>query len=179
VTVGELWFLVVGVDPSTSSAGWCVLGMRRSVGKWQYLESGQCRGEDVPAEVLDAMPLARAVKVLGVESMFPGPAKNKQVMPPTFWKMGFMAGLISGKLRGAPGFEGAELWLPEPNEWRDDVGIKRGRRDAVAHRVRRFAELATGETMAGPRGGKQDDRAMAVGIAHAAARRVTWDHADP
>lgn len=119
-------FLVIGIDPSTTSAGWCVLGFTEDVAEWSLIGCGQCRGVDVPGEVMAVIPLTRRkVKILAVEGMFPGPARGKVVMPPTFWKMGWSAGFVAGSLKEEDGFYGSELWVPQPTEWRDAIGIKR------------------------------------------------------
>jgi len=165
-TDGQHWRVVVGVDPSTSSAGWCVLGAGDD-GAWVYIDSGQCVGLDLPAAVRSALPLLSDVVSLGVEGIYHGVPSGGKVKPPTYWKMGLSTGLIIGSLRSRNPFIGSTLWMPQPNEWRDMLKIKRGSRDAVAHRVLRFARDATGVEMEGPRGGKQVDRAMAVGVAYA------------
>jgi len=175
----DLWSCVIGVDPSESSSGWCVLGAKRGSSEWLYVGSGQCRGELVVEKVFEQLSADGVfwdVKILAVEGMFHGAPREKMMMPPHYWRLGFRTGLIAGEMMGSrPAFsECTELWIPKPNEWRDAIGIKRGRRDAIACRMLKWSQAATGQAMEGPRGGKQADRAMAVGIAYAASQRVSW-----
>lgn len=169
----DLWHVVVGIDPS-AAAGWCILGVRVGGTRWEYLGSGQCDVGEVWSEVVSALPPRCTVRILAVEGIFKGPPRQGKVQPPVYWRMGWNGGRIVGRLEAQPVFARAELWVPEPRLWRSAIGVKQGRRDAVAHRMLIWARDAVGEEMEGPRGGSQVDRAMAVGIAHAAAKRVRW-----
>lgn len=175
----ELWSCVIGVDPSESSSGWCVLGASKGSSEWLYVGSGQCKGASVVKQVFKQLSedgVSWDVKILAIEGMFHGVPREKMMRPPHYWRLGFRTGLIAGEMMSSrPEFSDCtELWVPKPNEWRDAIGIKRGRRDAVAYRMLKWSQEVTGQTMEGPRGGKQTDRAMAVGIAYAASQRVTW-----
>lgn len=174
------WYIVVGIDPSEVCSGWCVLGQRVGTGRWVHLASGQCAGPKVVDEVMEALPAGKhRVKVLAVETIFKGVPRDEEgnerrVRPPTYYKMGRRAGIILGRLHEQPGFDKALVWEPEANEWRDVLKVRRGRRKVVNNRMLGVARMLCGYAMEGPAGGKQVDRANAVGIAYAALTRVVW-----
>jgi len=81
----DLWSCVIGVDPSESSSGWCVLGAKRGSSEWLYVGSGQCRGELVVEKVFEQLSADGVfwdVKILAVEGMFHGAPREKMMMPP-------------------------------------------------------------------------------------------------
>lgn len=169
--------VVVGVDPSTSSTGWAIF--RLSGRRWVHHDSGQCKSERAAREVIEALPVGSIVDMHGIESIFLGPAGHgRKVQPITFWQMGWAAGEIKGQLVADGRFAESELWRPQPKEWRKLVGIRGGTRDVVAARTWRWASALVGFELEGARGGKQIDRAMAVGIAFACAEKLCRRQAD-
>ena len=170
----DRWRVVVGIDPSEASSGWCVLVASSTDRRWRCWASGQCKGAEAPHEVLAALPPGIVnVVVLAVEGIFPGKAKNpdgteRPEPKPHIWRLGFRSGLIAGALMVHESFANATLWTPQPNEWRRVLGVKQGRRAVIAKQMLRWSAATSGFPMEGPRGGAQVDRAMAVGIASAA-----------
>lgn len=89
--------------------------------------------------------------------------------------MGFAAGRIVGAML-ATYAANVDVWMPAPNQWRDMLSIKRGKRDDVNRRVHAFAQSFTGQDVKGPRGGLQLDAANAIGLACAGVVRRSRRH---
>jgi hypothetical protein len=158
--------ITVAIDPGTTSTGAAIFGGDGH----KYLYSNQGKPNDIIKEILW---MCEEVDILAVENLYPGPGKAG---PKSIYTLGCVTGYIMGQLKPICKVD-TRIWRPYPVSWRKYISMSfsgqettmnaKNREHAAAMAVK-FAEEASGESMVGPRGGPQVDRAMAVCIAIAA-----------
>ena len=181
--------IVIGVDPSMTSAGYAIVSCFGQHPK--LIGCGQGKHQAVADDMAKLIGFYRiygmgrpVVKLIAVEDMYPAPglgtAKHMH-------RLGYATGYLTKAIKTAltswslnhvqpsatPG--DLKLWQPQPNKWRKYVGLKPGKRKDIEKEAHRIASVFAGDTellSRGPRGGKKYDEAMAVCIAFAASRKV-------
>ena len=170
--------ITIGIDPGTSSTGVAVFEEKtRNHDELIFSSQGK------PDEMLDQIgrtiaPFRRQgiqTKIVAVENLYPGPGKAG---PKSIYTLGASTGYIIGRLKAMQAYdEGTWLWRPYPVSWRKHIVIPSGEkettmnaknRDQAAAMAVQFAQAVAQDSMIGPRGGPQIDRAMAVCIGIAA-----------
>ena len=143
---------IIGVDPGSSSTGWCV--SRGGV----VVASGQCRPRAAVKELQRVAATGAGLLVIE-EPAFIG--KGRQ------WVLAWCGGELRGRLASLQ-FDEDHLWTPTPSTWRSVMGFRQttdgAAEDAVAFARRHGQHCLT------PGGKPEIDRAMAVGLCFAAHR---------
>ena len=170
--------ITIGIDPGTSSTGVAVF-MEKTRNHDELLFSSQGKPDQMidEANAVIAPHRRRGIhtKIIAIENLYPGPGKAG---PKSIYTLGCTTGYIIGRLKEM-GMYNDETWLwrPYPVSWRKHIVIPTGdkettmnakNRNEAARMAVQFAQAVSQESMMGPRGGPQIDRAMAVCIGVAA-----------
>ncbi len=146
--------LIVAFDPANST-GYCVLEDRKAV------LSGQCDFPDAMARVFAALG-RRVPDAVAIE--YPAiPRGSKPGRAASTLSVGWKAGCLFGRCITL--WPTATMWQPQAGTWRKYVGIGGKNRASTIAKAMLWASAELGITL--PKG--DDDRAMALGLAHATA----------
>ena len=166
--------ITIGVDPGTSSTGVAIF-MEKTRSHDELLFSSQGKPDEMLDDILKVVaPYRRRgvqTKIVAIENLYPGPGKAG---PKSIYTLGCTTGYIIGRLKQMGLYDDETwLWRPYPVSWRKHIVIPTGdkdttmnakNRDQAARMAVQFAQAVSQESMMGPRGGPQIDRAMAVCI---------------
>lgn len=183
--------IVIGIDPSMSSAGYALVSCLGPAPK--LIGCGQGEHDAVADDIAKLLGFYRfagtpllVVRMIAVEDMYPAPGLGTGKH---LHRLGYATGYLTKAIRDALvgpriGYSPVttrkelHLWSPQPNQWRKHVGLKQGKREEIEKEAYKIAARFAGDTelmSRGPRGGKKYDEAMAICIAFAASRKVYRD----